>query len=321
MREQTVPQFRAPFCASHAARAFCALASFACVVHVTEASALALDKQGAAHKGGVEDADDDGFNVSGGVLLGMALYNKSYAARPDNTGLTLFRYAVHADIDLIGEKLSIPIDVNLFTDRTRGGAKMILPTEGDIIAGVTSTWDAAKGSIEFGMRVEHDRPLDRLGFSQTYIDTRSRYIFSLAKVFPSVGDALWDGDISGFLTLGTFLYNPTYASRPDNSGLALFRYASHVELSVWHDHLSFGVDTTFFTDRTESHFRPTELDLTPEIIGRIGAFELHLAYERDMPLFRGGLVQDFLYAVWGYSFDMKKDAPAPIETKRNIHSP
>ena len=45
------------------------------------------------------------------------LYNPTYAARPDNTGLALMRYAGHRDVDLIGSRLSIPIDINTFTDR------------------------------------------------------------------------------------------------------------------------------------------------------------------------------------------------------------
>src|SRR5690348_6531460 len=76
----------------------------------TSGTAHALDKQGSAHGGDVEGATS-GFGFSGSAAIGAALYNKSYAARPDNTGLALFRYALHADMDLIGRRLSIPIDV------------------------------------------------------------------------------------------------------------------------------------------------------------------------------------------------------------------
>ena len=57
------------------------------------------------------------------------------------------------------------------------------------------------------------------------------------------------GDIAGWFTLGWFAYNPTYAARPDNSGLALFRYGAHWELGVLDSHLAFGADVTMFTDR------------------------------------------------------------------------
>ena len=63
--------------------------------------AHALDKQASAHGGGVGGADR-GMALSGALTLGAALYNPSYAARPDNTGLALMRYAAHVDGDLIG---------------------------------------------------------------------------------------------------------------------------------------------------------------------------------------------------------------------------
>ena len=161
--------------------------------------------------------------------------------------------------------------------------------------------------------MEHDRPVDRSGLSQTYVDARSRLLYSLATIWPSLGRDLVDGDISGYATLGWFAFNPTYAARPDNTGLALFRYVAHTELSVWHDHFSVGVDGTFFSDRKrENPVGPTELDMTYEIIGRRDPFEVHVAYERDMPVDRTGLVQSFLYALLVYDFDLQNDAPQPL---------
>jgi hypothetical protein len=84
--------------------------------------------------------------------------------------------------------------------------------------------------------------------------------------------------VSGWLTLGWFAYNPSYFARPDNSGKALLRYNVHTELSLWGDLLSVGVDASMFSDRTaRSALRPSELDLTPELILHRGAFEAHLA--------------------------------------------
>ncbi len=83
-------------------------------------TALALDKQGSAHGGQLVSTSRD-FNVSGALMLGFAPYNPSYAARPDNTGLTLLRYGAHVDVDLLGPLLSIPLDVNFFSDRERPG--------------------------------------------------------------------------------------------------------------------------------------------------------------------------------------------------------
>src|SRR5207244_1948119 len=120
-----------------------------------------------------------------------------------------------------------------------------------------------------------------------------------------------DGDVAGHLTAGWFAYNPTYAARPDNTGNALLRYAAHAEVSVWHHRVALGVDGTLFTDRhAEVAQRPSELDLTVEAVGRWKPFELRLAYERDMPVDRGGLVQHFVYVLASWSFDLRR-SPAP----------
>ncbi len=292
--------------------------------------AHALDKQASAHGGDVDGAET-GFNVSGAASLGVSLYNPSYAARPDNSGIALLRYALHADVDLIGRRLSIPLDVNLFTDRIASGARSMVPSELDMIVGLTSTWDTGPGAIEFGVRYEVDAPLDQGGYARTpsaappkqkYIDARARYLYSLAQLWPKLGKSLIEGDISGWLTLGCFALNPTYFARPDNTGRALFRYGFHTELSVLHDHLSFGVDTTFFTDRTASNVvQPTELDLTPEVIIRFPPVEFHVAYERDMPLDRGGYTQEFVYLLGSWTFDLKRKGTAPLEQRGTIPSP
>jgi hypothetical protein len=267
-------------------------------------SASALDKQGSAH-GGQVGGDAKEFNVSGGAMLGASLYNPTYAARPDNTGLALFRYALHFDIDLLGRFLSIPIDVNLLTDRQRKKLAVFAPSELDLIGGLTSTNSLSKGfDLELGARVERDAPVDRGSYAQTYVDARARLLYSAAALSPALADSLADGDVSGYATLGWFAVNPTYAARPDNSGRALFRYVAHTELAVWRRQLAVGADGTFFSDRKASNpLRPSELDVTGELIGRYDPFELHLAYERDMPIDRGGLVQSLLYVIVAYSFD------------------
>ena len=238
-------------------------------------------------------------------MLGASLYNPTYAARPDNTGLALFRYALHLDVDLLGRMLSIPIDVNVLTDRERKKALIFAPSELDLIGGVTSTNGLTRGfDLELGARVEHDRPVDRGDFNQTYVDARARLLYSAAALSPALGQSLLDGDLSGYATLGWFAVNPTYAARPDNSGRALLRYAAHSELSLWHRRLALGADTTFFSDRkADNPVAPSELDVTGELIGRAEPFEVHVAYERDMPIDRGGLTQSLLYVVVAYGFD------------------
>lgn len=281
----------------------CAAASLAA------APARALDKQGSAHGGEIEGATS-GFAFGGSASLGVSVYNPSYAARPDNTGLALFRYAAHFDFDLIGRRLSIPLDLNMFTDRTAvGTARKLVPSELDVITGVTSTWRLGPGALEGGARVEIDGTLDKGGYPgptsqrQTYADVRARYLYSLAAIAPSVGPALRGGDVRGWLTLGWFAINRSYFARPNNTGLALFRYAAHAEISFWNDHLALGLDAIFFSDKQASNvFRPTELDFTPELIVRFERYEVHLAYERDMPLDQDTLVQQFIYLLASVSF-------------------
>jgi hypothetical protein len=282
-------------------------------------SARALDKQGSAHGGQVGDEGGDGFNLSGALTLGSSIYNPTYAARPDNTGLALFRYAAHADVDLLGRKLSIPIDVNMFTDRERDGLAVLAPTEFDIIAGLTTTWGLGPGDLELGARFENDRPIDQGNFTQSYVDVRARYLYSLANDWQVL--AKHDADISGWATLGLFAWNPTYAARPDNTGHALFRYGLHGELSLFRDLISFGMDGAMFTDRDSNAIKPSELDLTPEIILHWAPFELHVAYERDLPLDTGDYTQTYVYALGVWSFDFKEAADQPLEHRGQVLSP
>jgi hypothetical protein len=262
-------------------------------------SVCALDKQGSAHKGQL-GGSDTGFGLAGSLLFGAAIYNPTYAARPDNTGHALLRLAGHLDVDLIGARLSIPIDVNFFTDRDQPGLQKLTPSEFDIIAGLTSTWPVARGALEFGVRAEGDFPVDQGTKTQSYMDARARYVFSLSEYFPSLQDALAGGDIGGAGTLGWFVINPSYAARPDNTGRALFRYGLHTGISYTPRYF-FAFDATFFTDRYENPVVPSELDITFEIgSSLVDTLAVHLAYERDMPLDQEGLSQHFvlLYLTW-----------------------
>jgi hypothetical protein len=278
----------------------CVLVQIVVLLHVAHASAL--DKQGSAHGGQIGGAAS-GFGISGSLLLGAAIYNPTYAARPDNTGHALLRFAPHLDIDLIGSRLSIPIDINVFSDRDRPGAKKLLPSELDLISGLTSTWPLGPTAIEFGARAEFDLPVDRGSYSQRYVDARARWMFALSSFLPGLSDALLGGDITGSATLGWFVYNPTYAARPDNTGKALFRYVAHVNLNITPRYF-FGLDTVFFTDRRENPFAPSECDFTVELGAEIiDGLQAHLAYERDMPIDRGSFTQHFLllFFTWGFS--------------------
>ena len=288
-------------------------------------TARALDKQGAAHQGGSGSSaeSEGGVSVSGGIFLGVLPYNPSYAARPDNSGLALLRAGAHLDVDLLGQHLFVPVDLNSFTDRCKNAAR---PSEIDGIVGVASAWPLGRGTVELGARAERDLPADGAANqhtctppssalrAQSYVDLRARYVFSAASWLPGLVPSLAGGDLTGWVTLGWFAYNPSYAARPDNTGRALLRYAVHFDLSFWHQRLSLGTDATMFTTNGGNELagldaagplRPTELDATVEVVFRHDRWDAHLGYERDMPLDRGGLRQQMLMTSIGWSFEVR----------------
>lgn len=267
-------------------------------------TASALDKQGSAHGGSVA-GESDGVALTGSALAGVAAYNPSYTARPNNTGRALLRFAGHFDLDLIGERLSIPIDLNFFTDRQRPGANKLVPSEFDFIGGLTSTWPLSRShAIELGTRFERDMPVDRSKYAQSYVDARLRLLGSLASQWPALGRALHDGDIAETLTLGWFVWNPSYAARPDNTGKALLRYGGNLGINTFHHRVGLGIDAVCFTDRERSALAVSELDFTPELVIRPGLVEVHLAYERDMPIDRGAFVQQLALLYVSTSFEI-----------------
>ncbi len=267
-------------------------------------NARALDKQGSAH-GGKVAGDSDGMALSGSLLIGVAAFNPTYAARPDNTGHALLRVTPHFDFDLIGRRLSIPIDVNVFSDRDRRGLRKLLPTELDLISGLTSTVATGRASaLEFGVRAERDLPVDRGGITQSYVDARLRLLYALAPAIRGLSDALGDGDVTGACTLGWFAYNPSYAARPDNTGRALVRYGASLAIDVLKHRLSLGVDLVSFTDREANAVRPSELDVTSSLSYHLPFGQVQAAYERDLPLDRGGLTQHFLLLSWAQGFEL-----------------
>jgi hypothetical protein len=291
-------------------RIFLIASSLALATH----AAHALDKQGSAHAGEL-GGGSGGASLSGSLSLGAAFYNPSYAARPDNSGHVLMRFAPHLDLDLIGERLSIPVDVNVFSDRDQSGLGKLRPSELDVISGLTSTWPLASWvGVELGVRGERDMPVDEKGLVQSYGDARLRLLYALSTLFPGLGRSLANGVVQGSFTYGWFALNSSYAARPDNSGLALFRYGTHFELVPFSNRIGLGVDLTSFTDRQRAALRPSEIDVAPELIARFSPFELTVVYERDMPVDQSGLVQQLALAYVGWSFDLgDRDEPAQAE--------
>jgi hypothetical protein len=74
-------------------------------------------------------------------------------------------------------------------------------------------------------------------------------------------DQSLDQSVSGSLFLGVMPVNPTYAARPDNSGLALLRAGGHADVNVIGARLFAPIDLNMFTDRCAPNpVRPSELD-------------------------------------------------------------
>ncbi len=107
--------------------------------------------------------------------VGWLFHNSDYFARPDNTGLALFRYVAHFDLNLFREKFVLFGDVNMFTDREN--SNVAKPTELDWILGVAMRWR----DFELSFYREQDRPLDRSGLIQEYWAVRLRYAFDVQK--------------------------------------------------------------------------------------------------------------------------------------------
>ncbi|MFI5302920.1 MAG: hypothetical protein ACHREM_32925, partial [Polyangiales bacterium] len=282
--------------ASRFLRVACAVA----VVTLSASSARALNKQGLAAPidPPPDDASDVGPTLTGYVFGGVLAYNPSYAARPDNSGRALFRTGTHVDLDFVGKALTFAYDANVFTDRDDGSG--LRPSEDDHIVGLVSR----HGDLELGAHYETDRSTDRPGQAQSYADVHARAYFDLGRLVPALG--LPRHRVSGFFTLAGFAYNPSYAARPDLSGLALLRVVGHTDVDLIAARLTLSVDLNVFTDRTtHAGLVPSELDTTIGLALHLGSFDVSIVAENDRPLDRGGLSQSYVSTLLAYRFDMR----------------
>ena len=55
---------------------------------------------------------------------------------------------------------------------------------------------------------------------------------------------------SGYFLAAAFMKNPTFAARPDNTGLVGLRHMLHLETDLYRQYLTFYMDQNFFSDRT-----------------------------------------------------------------------
>lgn len=117
------------------------------------------------------------------------------------------------------------------------------------------------------------------------------------RPLPSMEDADDNGHeaeetlFGGYFLTGAFVKNPTFAARPDNSGLVGLRHMLHLETDLYKQYLTFYTDQNFFSDRTNGWIRLSEWDGTYAFTGVVDHFGWRLQYERDAPIDRSGIKQ------------------------------
>ena len=97
----------------------------------------------------------------------------------------------------------------------------------------------------------------------------------------------------GYFLTAAFVSNPTFAARPDNTGLVGLRHMLHLETDLYKQYLTFYTDQNFFSDRTKGWIEPSEWDGTYAFTGLIDRWGWRLQYERDAPLDKSGIIQAY----------------------------
>lgn len=111
----------------------------------------------------------------------------------------------------------------------------------------------------------------------------------------------------GYFLTSAFVSNPTFAARPDNSGLAGLRHMLHLETDLYKQYLTFYTDQNFFSDRTNGWIELSEWDMTYALTGLINRWGWRLQYERDAPLDRSGIKQIYADALATGRFQASED--------------
>jgi hypothetical protein len=111
----------------------------------------------------------------------------------------------------------------------------------------------------------------------------------------------------GYFLTAAFVSNPTFAARPDNSGLVGLRHMVHLETDLYKQYLTFYTDQNFFSDRTTGWIKLTEWDGTYAFTGLIDRWGWRLQYERDAPLDKSGIVQAYGDALLTARFQARQD--------------
>jgi len=122
---------------------------------------------------------------------------------------------------------------------------------------------------------------------------------------PESRGAQW---LRGYLLTASYLDNPTFAARPDNTGLVGMRYMVHLEADLYQQYLQFYSDQNFFSDRTNGWIRLSEWDGTYAFTGSLGQWGWRLQYERDAPLDRSGIKQIYADSLITYASPAARDS-------------
>ncbi len=97
----------------------------------------------------------------------------------------------------------------------------------------------------------------------------------------------------GYFLSSAFVSNPSFAARPDNTGLVGLRHMLHLETDLYKQYLTFYTDQNFFSDRTKGWITLSEWDGTYAFTGLIDRWSWRVQYERDAPLDKSGIIQAY----------------------------
>ena len=114
---------------------------------------------------------------------------------------------------------------------------------------------------------------------------------------------------AGYILTGVFARNPTFAARPDNTGLVGLRHMLHLETDLYKQYLTFYTDQNVFSDRTNGWIELSEWDGTYAFTGVVGHVSWRLQYERDAPLDRRGITQAYADGLVTAKFQAVQDLP------------
>ncbi|HBH80627.1 MAG TPA: hypothetical protein DDY39_12450 [Nitrospira sp.] len=264
--------------------------------------ALALEKYGrplpSMDDPNGREAEESLF--AGYLLTSAFASNRTFTARPDNTGLVGMRHMLHLETDLYKHYLTFYTDQNFFSDRTNGWIEL---SEWD----GTYAFTGVLGHVNWRLQYERDVPIDRKGLTQEYADGLVTAKFQAVQDVSGWRRMFPNQNLTVYAGAGWLFHNRNYFARPDNTGRALFRYVAHADLDLYKNKLVLYGDVNMLTDRDAGNqASPTELDWIIGLALRWRNMEFAVYHEQDQPLDRAGLVQKYLALQLRFSFDISK---------------